>query len=376
VKTLIRSLILLPFLFATSNGYAALDFEDHAFPEFITSARALAMGNAYICKVDDAWSAFYNPAGLGTVRKPQFHIANVHLEASSGFTDIVGGGAAYEIPGNYINTFDPEEMRSMLAESDMKGTLAHARLNLFPNFTVRGMTFGYLVSQRNRAIINDLDPDPNDPLNTYEIAERRDHGPVFSLSGSLFGGVVKLGASAVYLIRRDLYKSFAPDENISIQDTDYQTGKSLQLTAGARVTLPVALLPTFSAVLRNATSNDWDGPSDNGGPSEIEQTVDAGVSITPQIGKMTRLHIEGNLKDVNNAYDTDLKRRLAFGVELDINRRLFVRGGYGDGWGSGGLGVRTRTFILDLTTYAVDRSLDGFREEEDRRWALSLSSGF
>jgi hypothetical protein len=62
-------------------------------------------------------------------------------------------------------------------------------------------------------------------------------------------------------------------------------------------------------------------------------------------------------------------------MELDINRRLFIRGGYGDGWGSGGLGVRTRTFILDLTTYAVDRSRDGFREKEDRRYVLSISSG-
>jgi hypothetical protein len=31
---------------------------------------------------------------------------------------------------------------------------------------------------------------------------------------------------------------------------------------------------------------------------------------------------------------------------------------------------------MDLTTYAIDRSLDGFREQEDRRWVLSLSSGF
>ncbi len=364
----------MSFLLVATPGHAALDFEDHAFPEFVTSARALAMGNAYICKVDDAWSAFYNPAGLGTVRKPQFHIANIHLEGSSGFANSAGDGPAYEIPGNYLKTFDPEEMRTMLAEN--KGELSHTRFNLFPNFTVRGMTFGYLFSQRNRAIINDINPDPNDLLNTYEIAERRDQGPVFSLSGSLFGGVVKLGASAVYLMRRDLYKSFTPVDTITIQGTDYQKGKSLQLTGGARVTLPVALLPTFSAVLRNATSNDWDDPSDNGGPREIEQTIDVGFSITPQVGKRVRLHIEGNLKDLNDAYDTDVKRRLAAGMELDFNRRLFLRLGYGDGWGSGGLGVRTRTLILDFTTYAVDRSLEGFREEEDRRWVFSLSSGF
>ncbi len=86
--------------------------------------------------------------------------------------------------------------------------------------------------------------------------------------------------------------------------------------------------------------------------------------------------MEANLKDIGDSYNTDAKRRAALGMELDFNRRLFLRVGTGDGWGSGGIGVRSSAFIMDLTTYAVDRSLDGFREQEDRRWVISLSSGF
>ena len=369
MKIFLICISLFMFSFIPNSSRAALDFEDHAFPEFITSARALAMGNAYICKVDDAWAAFYNPAGLGTVRKPQFHLMNLHLEASKGLMDIVGDGEAAQIPKNYMKFYDAEEARSLLAEKN-DGKLAHARVNLFPNFTVRGMTLGYLFSQRNRAIIND------DTANEFEIAERRDHGPVFALNASLFGGIIKLGASAVYLIRKDLYDSFGPTEDVVIDDSDYRYGKSLQLTAGARLTLPFEFLPTFSAVLRNATDNDFEAKDLGGLPDPIKQTVDFGVSITPQIGKITRLHIEANLKDANNAYDTDIKRRMAAGMELDFNRRIFLRAGWGDGWGSAGIGARSRVFIFDFTTYAVDRSLDGFREEEDRRWVLNLSSGF
>ncbi len=373
MKTVVLCLSLFIF-FLTLPAKAALDFEDNAFPEFVTSARALAMGNAYINKVDDSWSAFYNPAGLGTVRKPQFHLANIHLEASSGTMKVLGPGPAYEIPKNYLDSYDPDEMRAMLAKN--KGELTHSRVNLFPNLTLRGMTLGYLASQRNRAIINDVKPDPNDPLNTFEIAERRDHGPVFALSGSFFGGVLKVGASGVYLFRRELIKSFKPDEEVSITSADYKSGQSVQVTAATRLTLPWTLLPTFSVVLRNATNSEWSGASDAGAPTEIKQTIDTGFSITPQIGKISRLHLEVNLKDLNNEYDTDIKRRLAAGMEMDFNRRLFIRAGWGDGFGSAGLGVRTRSFIMDLTTYAVDRSLDGFREEEDRRWVLSLSSGY
>lgn len=359
---------LLFFILFIRPANAKLDFEDHAFPEFVTSARALAMGNAYINKVDDSWSAFYNPAGLGTVRKPQFHILNIHAEASSTMLDVISDGPAYKIPGNYSDSFDQDNMRSKLAED--QGKLAHSRINFFPNITVRGLTLGYMFSQRNRSIIND------DAANTFEVAERRDQGPVMALNASLFGGVFKIGASAVYLNRRELYKEFGPTDPVDIDGNDYKSGKGLQLTAGARVTFPVSLLPTFSVVLRNATNNDWEDVKNSGAPEEIEQTIDAGFSITPQISKMSRIHMEVNLKDVNDAYDTDYKRRLAAGMEIDFNRRIFLRAGYGDGWGSGGIGVRSRTFIMDLTTYAVDRSLDGFREEEDRRWVLSLSSGF
>lgn len=371
IKFILMVLVLMSFPRAQALPLTELDldFEDAAFPEFVTSARALAMGNAYICKVDDAWSAFYNPAGLGTVRKPQLHLLNAHGEASSTYMSAVGGGAATNIPSNVMDSFDAQDMREMLASNE--GKLSHLRANFFPNFTVRGMTFGYFLSQRNRAII-----DKPAATGDYELIERRDHGPVFALNLPLFGGVFKVGATGVYLYRRELRKVFGPAEPATIdKGNDYQTGRSLQLTAGARLTIPWTMLPTFAVVLRNATDNDFEGIKSGGSPNEIPQTMDVGFSITPQIGKTMRLHLEANWKDVHNQYDTDAKRRLGLGMELDFSRRLFLRLGSGDGWGSGGIGVRARTFIMDLTTYAVDRSLDGFREEEDRRFVLSLSSG-
>jgi hypothetical protein len=365
-KTIVPLLILL---FVPEQGYAKLDFEDHAFPEFVTSARALAMGNAYLNKVDDSWSAFYNPAGLGTVRRPQFHLLNAHMEASNTMLNIASSGPGYKIPQKYMDTFDIANVRTELGSR--QGKLAHSRFNLFPNITLRGLTLGYMFSQRNRAIIND------DVANNFEFNERRDQGPVMSLAASLFGGVVKVGATAVYLTRKELYKELAPATPTStVQSSDYKSGQGLQVTVGSRLTLPFDLLPTFSFVIRNATNKRWENPGQGGEPERIKQTADVGFSITPQVGKTSRLHLEANLKDVSNSYNTDSKRRLAAGAELDFNRRIFLRAGWGDGWGSGGIGVRSRTFILDISTYAVDRSLDDFRKLEDRRWVLSISSGF
>jgi len=148
------------------------------------------------------------------------------------------------------------------------------------------------------------------------------------------------------------------------------------VTLGTKLTIPVAFLPTFGVVLRNATNNDWEQIGAGGEPDKIPQTIDGAFSITPQIAPITRLHIEVNYKDIGDRYDTSSSRRVGFGAELDFNRRIFIRGGYGDGWGSGGIGVRNKSFIFDLTTYAVDRDSTGFRKQEDRRFVLSLSSGF
>jgi hypothetical protein len=351
-----------------SEALAELDFEDHAFPELVTSGRALAMGNAYINKADDSWAAFYNPAGLGTVRGEYFHLLNSHLEISNSLMNVVSNGPAYQIPGNFIKSFDMQELRTELATE--QGKIAHSRFNFFPNLTVRGLTLGYMFSQRNRGIINET------ILNDFEVAERRDQGPVMALNGSLFGGVFKIGITAVYLTRRELYKSFDPGTSVStLNSGDYKNGKGLQLTTGAKLTLPVTLLPTFSVVLRNSSANGWENISGAGAPDTIKQTIDLAFSVSPQIGRRSRIHFEANLRDATNKYGSDVLRRLAAGAEFDVNRRIFVRTGYSDGWGSAGIGLKSRTFSLDMTTYAVDRSLDGFREEEDRRWVFSISSG-
>lgn len=365
----LRLLLLILVMLSASTANAKIEFEDASYPEFVTSARALAMGNSYICKVDDSWSAFYNPAGLGTVRAPALHLFNFHIESSTTYMSAVGGGPATDIPGNVKDSFDVGKMRQMLVKNP--GDLSSLRANFFPNFTIRGMTLGYLFSQRERAIVQK-------PAATgdYEIAERRDHGPVFALNVPLFGGVFKIGATAAYIFRREVFKTFDSNTPASIDEkADYLKGRGLFVTAGARITLPVVGLPTVAAVLRNTTQNDWEGVAKAGPPTTIRQTLDLGASVTPQIGKVTRVHLEVNFKDINDSYGTSSQRRLGAGMELDFNRRIFLRGGYGDGWGSGGIGVRSRSFIFDFTTYAVDRSLDGFRKEEDRRFVLSLSTG-
>ncbi len=360
---------LLFILLFTFNAYAILPFEDAVSPELVTSARALAMGNAYMGKVDDGWSAFYNPAGLGTVRGLQFHLTNIHLETNNGYLNVTSNGAFTDSLSKYSNSFDATSLRSL--HVDEPGNLSHARAQFFPNITFRGLTLGYMYVQQNRARLNSLTDD-------FEIAERIDYGPVMSLSFSLFGGIVKFGATGVYLTRKEIQKDFASTDAVSIdEDVDYKKGSMTHVTVGTRITLPFTALPTFSAVIRNSSDTEFDSEELGGLPNKIPKTIDYSFSLTPNLGRTTRVHWEIAYKDSGNEYeDIPVNRKIMSGIEFDYMRKMFVRFGFGDGWGSGGIGVRNKSFAFDLTSYAIEASDDGYREDEDRRYILSVSGGF
>ncbi len=358
--------VLLTF---SNIAWAILPFEDATSPEFVTSARALAMGNAYMSKVDDGWAAFYNPAGLGTVRGMQMHLTNIHLETNNGWLEVTGNGGFADAITNYTKSFQPAELRTMHANNP--GNISHAKLQLFPNVTYRGITLGYMYVQQNRARLRSLS-------DNFEIAERIDSGPVMALSASLFGGIVKLGATGVLLSRKQMQKDFLPTDPVSItSSTDYVKGAMTHITGGVRITLPFHWLPTFSGVVRNTSNADWHTPDYSGVPEKIPQTYDASFSLTPNLGRTFRMHMEIASKDMGNRYDTVASnRKLMGGIEFDYMRSMFVRFGFGDGWGSGGIGVRNKSFAFDLTTYAIEGSDTGYRQEEDRRYILSISGGF
>ena len=159
-------LFSLIFSLTISNAFA-IDFEDAIFPEFATSGRALAMGNAFISKVDDASAAFYNPAGLGSVRYPHLHLSNFHLEVNKGFHAAGTGGAISDAASNATKMFSLAGTLDVLKTN--VGALAHSRFHMLPNFTTRYLSFGYLLAKRTRAVVTD-----GASATGFEIADRLD----------------------------------------------------------------------------------------------------------------------------------------------------------------------------------------------------------
>ena len=353
----------------THVAWASLGFEDAVFPELATSGRALAMGNAFISRVDDSLAAFYNPAGLGTIRYQHLHISNLHLESNNGFLNSGTSGTAAAVPTDFIKSFTIDGTRQLLLEHI--GTLSNARFQVMPNFTTRYFTAGYLVSKIQRAYMGNYNSGEQ-----YEYASRLDYGPYVGMNLSLFGGVLKFGGSAIYLARNEAVSTASATTTLDIKDGDYKKGTAVIITGGAKLTLPIIALPSFSATLHNVAATKF-SPRAAGAPTQIAQTLDGGFSLTPQIGVTSRVHFEVNYKDIMQKYkNVSVARKILLGMEFDFSRVMFVRFGYGDGFGSAGLGIKSKHLEFDLTTYAVDTTTSAFRGREDRRFAMTLSSGF
>ncbi len=361
----------LPFLFLLTLKIYAIDFEDAIYPELATSSRALAMGNAFIAKVDDSSAVFYNPAGLGTVRYPHLHFSNFSFETNRGGIKGVTGGSGLDSFSNATKMFTIDGTREVM--KNYVGEIAHSRIHALPNFTARYFSFGYLFAKRTRAVVLDLTSNTG-----FEFADRLDHGPYAALNLSLFGGIIKFGFSSIYLSRKEIISTADPNATITLSAASYNSGTALVSTGGARITLPISFLPTLAATMHNVLGAEFSAASGGAGaPTKIPSSIDVGFSITPQIGTATRVHLEANYKDITGQFSgVTATRKMLLGMELDFSRVFFFRVGYGDGFGSAGLGVRTKKVEFDLTTYAVDTTSSAWRGNEDRRFVIGLSSGF
>ena len=365
----VTTFFALLFLFVTPRAHALLEFEDGVFPELATNGRALAMGNAYMSKVDDAAAAFYNPAGLGTVRYTHLHLSNLHLETNKGWIDVATGGNITDFFSNISDGFSLDGVRTLL--NNNKGKLSHMRFHLAPNFTTRFLSIGYLYAKQTRATLG-LEPGA-----LIEIADRRDMGPYMAMNLSIGGGVFKVGVMGILLSRKEIIQDLDATAAIDLQDSDYNEGTGAIINTGARLTIPFMWLPTFSFVWHNTFDQTFSTKSGSAGaPDKIKPAMDVGFSITPNMGRASRWHFEVVYRDLTGEHDLSSIRRLGAGMEFDFGRKVFIRFGYGDGFGSAGLGIRTQKLEFDLTTYAVDTTSSELRGEEDRRFSMTLSSGF
>jgi len=329
-----------------------------------TDARAAAMGDAYLPLADDGASAlFYNPADLSKIRKTSFELMNLSLYGNNGWVSNFGTNASfYKITS--LSAYEP----TLTANP---GVLAGAGAQYLPSFYTKGFAFGILLNTQVQGIKN-LDGSIT-YRSTYQVI------PTIGTGIKLASGIVRIGYS-LQMVDEAVGTNTVPSTTTPLgYNQGLAQGTGFSNTVGTTITMPWTYLPAASLVARNiggvhySTSSLFHfTPNPTGAPANEVGSYDFALSMQPKIGNGSYFNLVLEDRDFTGTSGMELAGRLAFGMEMSIKDSFFLRGGWGSGYPSAGIGLREKRGEVSFTWYSEEVG-QTYHDIRDQRFLFQYS---
>lgn len=332
--------------------------------EFYNGIRQMSMGGAGIAVVNDETSLLINPAGLGKLR--DFIVTVVD-------PDISIGAGTQAILGTDVSAFtDPQKLLDKLNQN--QGKHLHGRAQVFPSLVVPNFGFGIFGKYS-------VDASVDSTGTTYRLDYFNDYAIVLGFNLKIWDGIIKIGANTRIVNRVQITKDLPASSTGLTIGAEASEGVGAASDTGLIITLPVAWLPTLSAVWRDAGSTKYslkDGMFTDATtiPDTTTQTVDVALAVFPIHGKNTRSSFTLEYQDVLTTGDEeDHMRRAHVGYELNLGDMLFLRAGMNQRYWTAGAELAVGNYQLQLGSYGEDIGVAG-SPIEDRRYLGKFSYRF
>ena len=181
--------------------------------------------------------------------------------------------------------------------------------------------------------------------------------PAAAIGARLAGGIVRLGYSLQW-VNQAVGDISAPSGTDPLgYNQSLPQGGGLSSTAGFALTLPITYLPSINLVGRNLFNTRYTMPSlipisknSPGAPATDAMTFDASFSLQPKVESGIYMNWVLAYRDLTNVSGVAILGRLAAGTELSFRDFFFLRGGFGSGYPSAGLGFRVKKADLGRVT--------------------------
>jgi hypothetical protein len=309
-----------------------------------TSARAAALGDAFMPLGDDGASAlFNNPAAVGKIRKFQAEPMNLGLMANGGFTDSMGLDSykIYSLSGNLPKL------------SASPGAYQGGGISILPNIAGPGFAVGVLMQNEFGASA--------DAAGNVHYRSLYQFIPAAAFGLRLAGGIVRIGYSLQW-VNEAVGDVTAPAGTDPLgYNQGLPQGSGFSHTMGFALTLPIAFLPSINIVGRNLLGTPFNmrsivpiAASSPGAPATEPMSVDASFSVQPKIDSGIYSNVSLVYRDATNSSSDAPLGRLALGTELSFRDFLFLRGGFGGGYPSAGLGLRMKRGEFSFAWYSTE----------------------
>jgi len=320
------------------------------------SARGAALGDAYIGLADGVGdSLFYNPAGIGRINGATFE----PLNAQMGANDKLASGFGTD----FYKFQDLNSYKSNLDKN--RGTNPGGSFALLPAFGFRGFAIGALYQSRLMAESNGTDVRYR---TVYQFI------PAAGFGLRLASGVLRIGYVLQYVNQASGDVTRAQTSTLGWSD-GISEGKGFSHNLGMAVTLPYMYTPSINVVARNIGGLSLIGnpmvvsaknPSTTAIAAE-KTSLDASVGVTTKIAAGWSLATQLAYRDALNSSSTAMLDHAAVGLEFTAMDRVFLRAGFGSGYPSAGLGLRTDRAEVNFAWYSENLG-DGTKHVRDMRY--------
>ncbi len=333
--------------------------------EQYVNARSQAMGGTQVALTSDDTSLYRNPANLGSLRGYSPTIFDPEIEISQNFFGQVNATATGK-------AFDVEKVSELLDSHREK--YYHAKLQLSPTFSIRHFAIGLIYKNEISAIKNAAGTEM-DTL-AYE-----DVGAFIGANYNFWDGRIKIGATAK-LINRIEVNNPNLDTTASLTRGDIASeGTAFTGDVGLILQAPVVYLPTLAVVARDIGDAKYEiSPglrlSTTDRPQVVKQSYDVGLSIMPIHSNSLRSVWSVEYRDAQDSREEDFtEKRLHAGFEFNWSDLFFLRGGWNQGYWTGGLELAGEHVSWQLTTYGEEVGTKDDRKE-DRRYSTKIAVRF
>lgn len=317
--------------------------------EFYSNTRSLGMGGASVAITSDDTSLYRNPANLGSIRDFYGTVLDPEIEGTSNLT-------ATQIDIKAV-------MDTLSAKPD---TYYRSKLQLSPVIVRRNVGFGFIYKNEISAEISSAD------LTVMDTKYINDTGAVFGSSLRLFGGRIKIGASAKFINRIEVQNTILPLAGPTDLQTIGSEGTAIAFDAGLLLQAPWVYLPTIGVVVRDVGDSIFD--KQDGfrmitatRPAPVKQSVDAALAIFPIHSNQFRSVWTFEYSDLTNSRsDTDSAKRTHLGIEFNMKDIFFLRLGYNQRYATAGLEIASENIVWQISSYGEEIGT-ATAPREDRR---------
>lgn len=348
-------------LFLSVNSFAAERYE------FYTGARQMGMGGASIAVVNDETALIQNPAALGKLREKYLTLVDPEIHMGETTAQILKD-KDYDL----TKTMDPQDLLDMLIANPDKNF--HSKIQLFPSLVFPNFGMGLLASYNYDASVESA-------TNEYHLRYRNDYAFMLGYNFRFFDGIIKLGFNAKYINRVETDDTYADSTTGLSWKNIVNEGTGISSDAALMMTGPWVYLPTLALVMRDVgdTSYSLGGGMFYSGrpqPTKTDQTLDVGVSLSPILGKYSRMQLVAEYRDVMTDDDEEvMARRLHYGMEFNFFDKLFLRGGMNQGYWTAGAEVASENMQFQFAMYGEEIGTKDVKKE-DRRYIFKFALRF